>query len=336
MAEKYHIAFIKYYCIDFGRLKPASLNSIFSLLKSINAINKIIKKENIDLIVSNTVRANIVASFAASLTGRKLVWFIRDFTFPHMLFKTLSFFPKKIIFNAEAVKNFYVKNYDSDKYRVVYIGRNFYKLIQLTTEKLVTKQRSEWGDDKNDFFVGYVGRLVYWKGPQVLIAAINELVKNGVTNIKAIIVGSGFGQDGNNEIQLIDNVRNLKIEKNVLFLNFQKNLTSILPSLNVVALTSIEPEPFSSVVVDAMMARVPVIGTDIGGTPEIVENNRTGFLVKPDDYLELSRVIKMVCDNKVLAKEVAENAYKKVMIFHTARHTSEKIIKIYFEVLNVK
>ncbi len=333
LTEKYENASINYLFTTFEKLKIINPLVIFRFLRSVIDVKKIIKSENVDLIISNTVRASIIGSLTAWMSRKKIIWFIRDFTFPLFFFKLFSYFPEKIIFNSKATALYY-ENYlkNKEKKIIVYIGRDFYKKAEEVKEEEILKQRKVWGADNDTVIIGYVGRLVEWKGPQVLIRAINSLKKEGIKNIKCVIVGAGEGQEQNNEEELRRVVKNLKLEKYIIFTGYKKDLAIIMKSLNILALTSIEPEPFSSTVVDAMMAKVPVIGTNIGGTPEIIFNIKTGLFVRPDNADDLSNAITKLINNDELKKEVVKNAYNRVIKYHTSNYTTKKIEDIYLKI----
>jgi len=195
------------------------------------------------------------------------------------------------------------------------------------------KQRAAWGAS-DGFIIGYVGRLVSSKGPQVLVEAVNLLVKQGVDNIKCIIIGTGENQAGDNEEELKEKVRELKLEKFVVFTGFKRQIVLPMMSLDVLALTSIELEAFPSAVVDAMMAKVAVIGTDIGGTKEVVINNETGLLVRPNEATDLAAAIKKIIGDKALRIEMIDRAYNHVMRFNTAEGATKQLENIYLGAIN--
>lgn len=336
LIEYYDKINVKYFFISFHKLKSFNPAVLYNFIKSIFEIKKIIKKEKVDLVVSNTVRTALVGSLSAWLSKVEIIWLIRDFTFSLLFFRLFSYFPKKIVFNSKATALHY-KNYfgDYNKQEIVYIGRNFHEKVKSVSQEDVVKQRQEWSAGNKTIIIGYIGRLVSWKGPQVLIRAVDLLIKQGAINIKCIIIGTGDGQESDNEAELKKMVKKLNLGKYVVFTGYQKDLSVIMPSLDILTLTSIEPEPFSSTVVDAMMAKVPVIGTNIGGTSEIIKDYQTGLLIKPDDAEELSQAIKKLINNKELRKKIIKNAYNRVMKYHIAEYTAKQLENIYFKVLGV-
>ena len=336
LIEQYNSIGIKYYFISFGKLKSFNPVVFYRFIKSVFEIKKLIKKEKISLVVSNTVRTALAGSLAAWLSNIKIIWFIRDFTFPLLFFRLFSYFPKKIVFNSKATALHY-KNYfgDYNKQEIVYIGRNFYEKVKSVSNSVIDKQKKEWEVDNETIVIGYIGRLVKDKGPQTLIKAIELLINQGVTNIKCVIVGSGRDQEGNNEAKLKKMVRDNNLENYIIFIGYQKEITITTMALNIFVLPSIALDSFPSSIVDAMMAKVPVIGTNTGGTPEIIKDYQTGLLVEPNNEVDLGEAIKKLINDKVLRERVVKNAYNRVMKYHTAEFTTKQLENIYFKILGV-
>lgn len=136
-----------------------------------------------------------------------------------------------------------------------------------------------------------------------------------------------------NEEYLKNLVNKNRLNDHVIFTGFQKNIPLYLKCLDVFCLTSIEPEPYSSVVVEAMMARVPVIGTNIGGTPEIIKNEETGLLIEPNSPEELANAILKLYKDKNLIKKITENAYNHVLFNNTTEIKIKYLEKEYINIV---
>lgn len=331
LTEKYEAIDAKYYIISFGLLKTFNLSALLSLVRSVVELKKIIREEKADLIFCNTIRADIIGSLAAMFTGIKIIWFIQDYTFPKPLFRLLKSIPKKILYVSQSVADYYSAELN-EKNLVIRIWRDMDERMRSIAEKDMADIKTKLGIGGGDFVIGYIGRLVRWKGPQILIEAVKMLNKEGYKNIKCLIIGSGKNQEGDNENELKKTAGQIGLSK-VLFTGHQEDIPLYFSILDVFCLTSIEPEPFSSVIVEAMLARKPVIGTDIGGTPEIIYNNRTGLLVRPGDAVDLKdSLIKIISDIN-LKKKIIDNAYSLASQDNTSFKAALKLEKIYKEII---
>jgi glycosyltransferase involved in cell wall biosynthesis len=120
-----------------------------------------------------------------------------------------------------------------------------------------------------------VARLEPEKDVQALLRAVS-IIESSMP-FHCVIIG-----DGSERSRLERFVRDTKIQDKVSFLGFRDDVPSIMKAADIFVLPA-PAEPFGLVVVEAMMAGLPVIAIDNGGPAEIVINEQTGFLVPPAD-----------------------------------------------------
>ena len=152
----------------------------------------------------------------------------------------------------------------------------------------------------------YVGRLVFEKGIQVLINAVPKILSKA--NAKFIIVGSGYMKE-----QLLGIVRGMGLEHKVLFQGFMDEPS--LLRLQKCADVSVVPslfEPFGIVALEAMAAKSPVVVSDTGGMSEIVDHDKTGVKVYPNNPDSLAWGINKILLDDKYRDLIKENAYRVV------------------------
>jgi len=313
----------KVFVIPFGQLKELNPRIFLRLLNSIIELRSVIKNENVDLVVANTERGMYVGTLAALLSRKKLVWWVRDYEYSRLLFRLLSIFPQKIICVSNDIRKYY-SGQSNSKFEVVYVGSDFNKKLKQVRFSDVLRVKKELGLTGAGLIVGYVGRLVKWKGPQVLIEGIK-----GLKGIKVVIVGTGEGQEGNVEPELRKMIRKEGLEDTVILTGQRRDVPTLMRIFDVFCHTSIEPEPFATVVVEAMMAGVPVVGHPIGGTPEIISHGQTGFLVPPGDPKKLAAVLSHLADDQKLRQKVGRTGQKLVMAKNTEALVTKQVERIY-------
>ncbi|MEX3977265.1 glycosyltransferase family 4 protein, partial [Paraburkholderia caribensis] len=128
------------------------------------------------------------------------------------------------------------------------------------------------------FLVGSFSRLAQWKGQHVLLEA---MVLN--PQMHAVLVGAAlFGEDAY-EARLREFVAANGLDGRVHFLGFQDDVAACMCAADVVAHTSITPEPFGRVIVEGMLARRPVVAARAGGVVEIIDDGVNGVMCSPGD-----------------------------------------------------
>ena len=142
--------------------------------------------------------------------------------------------------------------------------------------------------------IGTVGRLDPVKDQITLIQAFIHLVKTypAVCNqIRLVIVGDG---------SLLPKLRELITEAGVdgliWFAGERNDVAEIMQTMDLFVLPSIN-EGISNTILEAMATALPVIATDVGGNPELVINNQTGYLVPRQDPIAMAEVFKHYLDN---------------------------------------
>ena len=181
---------------------------------------------------------------------------------------------------------------------------------------------------RNNYNLLFVGRLEKMKGVEFLIQAISTIIKV-FPQTTLTIVG-----DGGNKSDLLNLVKKLQIEKYIQFRGWveHKDLDPYYARASIVVIPSIAPENFPTVCNEAMSAGRPVIGTSIGGIPEIIDDGVNGYLVKPESSEQIAeKVIKLFAEEKLL-EEMGRNARKKAEEFSIEKHV-DTLGKIYEEVL---
>lgn len=165
-----------------------------------------------------------------------------------------------------------------------------------------------------------VGRLVPWKGFKVLIEAVSELVKKD-PEIKLLIIG-----DGPERSNLKLKIENLKLENSIFLLGQlpHDEVISFLVAADAFILNT-GYEGFSHMLLEAMATNTPIITTNVGGNPELIENNKTGILVEYNNKEEIKKAIVSILNDKVMAEKLTKNSKEKISEFGKEKMLTELI-----------
>ncbi|MGQ0793010.1 MAG: glycosyltransferase [Deltaproteobacteria bacterium] len=159
--------------------------------------------------------------------------------------------------------------------------------------------------DDAPLVVGSVGTLRPVKGYEYLIAAA-AIVRREFPRVKFVIVG-----DGPLRGSLEGTARRLGLVGNIEFLGFRSDIAQLLQTFDIFALSSLT-EGVSISILEAMAASKPVIATDVGGNPEVVENGKTGILTPSQNPEKMAEAIALLLKNRQMRTEFAAAARERV------------------------
>jgi glycosyltransferase involved in cell wall biosynthesis len=289
-----------------GTLRGNPFVACLSLLWAIRDIRAIVQQGGIDIIQTNTVRTHILGVIVSIVTGTPLIWVHHSYDFPRLLFRLLSWFPKKIVYVSNTLRRDY-ERLCSRKGR----GETIYNGIDLdrVQRTLAVAAIRDNNSAPNCKKVGIIGRIEYDKGQEYFIRCIPNVLKR-FPGTEFVLIGEAGPKAGQYCNDLKEFVQKLGLENNVRFMGYVSDSYMAILGLDVVVQASIKPESFGRVLVEAMALGKPVIATRIGGFCEVIEDQRDGCLVPPGDADALSlAIIRALTD---YPPEMLQAARKKV------------------------
>lgn len=172
-----------------------------------------------------------------------------------------------------------------------------------------------------------VGRLIKRKGFQVLIRAIPEILRR-VPEAKIVIVGPDSGY----KFELKRLTAELNAEKAILFTGVlsEQDVKVVYSVANVFVIPSLH-ESVPTTLLEAMCFGKPCVATSVGGIPDIIENERSGLLVKAGNHNSLANAIIKILQDDSFANYLGLNARKEVEKYDWSNIASH-IRKVYEEV----
>lgn len=175
--------------------------------------------------------------------------------------------------------------------------------------------------------VGTVGHLSAEKGERFLIEAAAELCER-YEQLRVVIVGEGELRP-----ELEGLARSLRLHEKVIFTGFREDFFSLIKSFKVFVLPSLS-EGFGVVILYAMAASLPVVATNVGGVPEIVQDRITGLLVPAGDSKELARAIAYLLDHPEQARAMGEAGRRRLEAYFSLKTKIDRTIDVYKSLLN--
>ena len=166
----------------------------------------------------------------------------------------------------------------------------------------------------------FAGRLSPEKGIDILLNAVQS-----IKDINVLIAGSGSelknyaGMPQTGAIRFLGDLDNREIQK----LMWQSTLF-VLPS---------RYEGMPMALLEAMACSCPVVATAVGGIPEVIEDHKSGLLVRPEDSEELARAIEKMLADAHLRERLAKKAHTLVAKRYSIDRTSKCFIELYRRIL---
>ena len=188
--------------------------------------------------------------------------------------------------------------------------------------KEFVKQKSK--NKSKEKIVLFVGKLLVYKGLDILLEAMKKV------DAKLVIVGHG------DETYYKKLVKKMRLDNKVMFLKDleRKKLIEIYKRCDVLVLPSIrKTEVFGIVLIEGMASGKPVIGSRIGGIPEIIKNGKNGLLVPPEDSDSLIDAINYILNNPKKSKKMGSYGQKLCKLKYDWKVIAKKTFEVYNEVM---
>jgi glycosyltransferase involved in cell wall biosynthesis len=165
--------------------------------------------------------------------------------------------------------------------------------------------------------IGLVATIVEWKGHHVVIEAARRLRDKFPVPVpwRIVFVGEvfeGSQVDAAYKAGLEEQVRRDGLEDLVLFAGRKTDMPGVYAGLDVVLNASVEPEPLGTTIYEAMAMGRPVVVSNLGGSPEIVDGGRAGYLVPAGDSQELARTLAAVLQGPAELPSLVAAARRRV------------------------
>lgn len=171
--------------------------------------------------------------------------------------------------------------------------------------------------------IGWLGYFYPEKNLETLINAANLILKLPSAkqkNIIFVIVGSG-PQKKSLELQVTSlsrrseaTLRDYKLQDKILFLGHIPQAQKYLKAFDVFTLPSTK-EGLPYTILEAMAAGIPIVASEIGGIPEMVQDGINGFLIRPRDAEALAEKILQILENSDLAQKFSQNSLERIKEF---------------------
>ena len=269
------------------KLPDQSKNPLIILINSI-ALTLLILFLNISIVHARSRAPAWSCYIATKITRRKFVTtFHGTYNFKNSIKKFYNSIMVKsdvLIAGSNFIFSHISENYQKflnskKKFLVIFRGINTEYFDSDTIKKKdIDKLKATWKIEDNKKIILLPGRLTAWKGQEMFIEAINLFKKsNPELDFVAVILGDDQGRTVFRK-KLERLVEQFNLTQNIKFVDNCKVMPVAYYISDVIVSSSIEPEAFGRVSVEAQAMKKPIIASNIGGSKETVIDNKTGLL----------------------------------------------------------
>jgi len=311
---------------------------------ALTEIIRIFRRQNFQIVHTHSIKAGILGRIAARICGvpiiihtvhglpidertsnfyRKLIFFIK---------RQAAKLSDAIIVVGDQLRQTLLDERvcNSEKIYVTRVGTDFERFTNLCFDANIKKK--ELGLSQENRIICNVGAFTEFKGQDILIEAFS-LVKQQLRGEKLALLLVGYEREFAPVIR--KQIENLGLQDSVIVAGPRLDVPELLHISEIYVQASYR-EGVSRALIEAMYSRKPVVATAVGGTSELIEDEKTGLMVDAGDPISMANAIRRLLTDKQLAANLAENAHKKVNPEYSAQNMVKQIEEIYLKILRQK
>jgi glycosyltransferase involved in cell wall biosynthesis len=307
--ELIHVDIVnRYPIISIQNIKSFNrfIKFIFDLIASLFAVKNIIKEFQPSLIHTNTSTI-ITSSLIAKIYSIPHVWHIREIYDGSQKYlwwffqKYIYHYSNAIIANSKATASQFCRK---NKLAVIYNVLLQNRKLSFNKE-LIIKFKEKYSVRQN-LCVGMIGRInLNRKGQSIFVNAIAQ-IKDKHPNVKYFIIGEPYPGKEDYLHKLKNLIHNKQLDDQIILTGEIIDIHTAINTMDLIVIPSNRPESFGNVISESMANSKPVIISNIGGALEQVIDNKTGFIFKNGDYVDLSKKIDILLRDKNLRNDFGE------------------------------
>lgn len=162
--------------------------------------------------------------------------------------------------------------------------------------------------DPNAKLIGVLGNIKEWKGQETAVRAMPLILRQHPDTV-CMLVGDVSPSDSYYYERLQALIEELELGDRIVFTGYTNRVPEYLNALDIMLHTSIDPEPFGRVLIEAMSLRKPLIGAAAGAVPEIIDNGVSGYTFDPGNSEDLADKVIRMLDDPAAASAMAKRGY---------------------------
>ncbi|MBN2132824.1 MAG: glycosyltransferase family 4 protein [Sedimentisphaerales bacterium] len=305
--------------------KTVRWRNSFSAAPALYRIKKVIHDQDIDVVYTHDMRADLVGRAMTAMTRAVWVSQIHGWLGPTARLKTRfhEWIDSRLIPAADMVL------VGSEKLRSVMEARCRRLAVGVVPNSVdaealkvaparVRALRRELGPGESEMLMGTVGRLHRGKGHHILLRAFARL-RRQYPRLRCLLVGEGPCRK---ELEAL--ARELRIAEAVTFTGYRESIIDCLAALDVFVTCSLT-ESLPITVLEAMVLGRPVVATDVGDLRTVLDDGKAGLVVEPNSVEAVVRAVERLLDRPPLRERLARQGRKRVLAKYSVEQAARQI-----------
>ena len=291
-------------------LKRNILNLVrqaWQLMKGARLLARIVKEGKFDLIYANTIQAHIYGLLIKLLTGKRIIWHVRDNIRSRRQVRALAANTDLIL----AISRHIMRQFPAQRrVHLVYNGLDMTAWEQISASGLPgIREIVNIGSEK--LLIAHVGQLVPWKRHELFIE-VASAIRRKQPNVHFLLIGQDhFDQHAGYVRFLREKVITGGLASCFSMLPYQPSFQYYLRDIDILVHLA-RDEPFGRVVMEAMASRIAIVAFANGGPAELIINGENGFLIPPDDLEQVAEKIQLLIEDPEMRSAFGANGRSHV------------------------
>jgi len=299
--------------------------NLFRLIYLLFDFKKELVRNKIDVIYCNGTLAKFFGATLGSIYSIKVVWHVRNYQKNIFLFYLINFFStfnsvKKIIcVSKSTMSQFKIK----EKCKVINNGIDTEEFNPTT---VLRELREKFNISKEKIIIGTAGRVVPRKNFEHFVQLGIDVCKKYKKDCLFVLVGDTpyyFGQNLMTKLKAM--VKKENLEDKFIFTGYTDKVEAYISDFDIFFIPSMYEDPFPRVVIESMALGKPVLGYNIGGIGEAIDNKVNGYSFNLDDSSVIDSLLELIEDEELRLKMSFE-ARKKAVNSYDSRIIASKVL----------
>ena len=306
------------------------LNRGCRLLSAVRYLRRLIREQHIAVVHSNTT-AVFAGVLAARLAGVPHVWHVHEITtrplwFARAVAACVARLSQRAVFVSEATREHMCRLNEGLRAKALVIHNGIDTTRALAGQPGVLRRECGW--EAGAPVVGMIGRINWWKGQTSLLECAVQLAPRHPA-LRFLMVGGTYEGDNRVRDELLAGIERHQLQGVVVVQDFRPDIGNVLADIDIFVLPSTEPDPFPTVVLEAMAAGKPIVAYRHGGVCEMVEDGVSGLLCTPGAPAEMAAALARLVAAPELRQRMGQAGQQRLQALFTREAFIDRFAALY-------